>query len=240
VTRVVYLGGKAPGAAGLKILLKMRDDLDIDLIGVGASQRDGGVSEIASDAGIPLIATPDDIPACDILISLQYDKILKARHIERAGEIAVNLHFAPLPEYRGCNQFSLAILDDRKEFGVTLHELDEGIDSGSILFERRFPIPEGIWVDQLHALALEHANALFAASLPALIKGEYEKRPQETLFAERGEPRMSYRKEIDALKQIDLSQPGNVIDRSIRATAMPGFAPPYAIVAGERIDLVRS
>ena len=45
---------------------------------------------------------------------------------------------------------------------------------------------------------------------------------------------------IDTLKQIDLSQPGNVIDRSIRATAMPGFAPPYAIVAGERIDLVRS
>lgn len=68
------------------------------------------------------------------------EEILNAEHIGHAKNIALNLHMAPLPEYRGCNQFSFAIADNKKEFGTTIHKMDTGIDHGNILFEKRFPI----------------------------------------------------------------------------------------------------
>jgi len=238
--RVVYLGGKASGASCLQVLLGQCDVLGIELAGVAAAGRDGGIGDIARAANVAVFSEPDAIPECDLLISVQYDRILKARHIAKARRIAVNLHFAPLPEYRGCNQFSLAILDKRAEFGVTLHELDEGVDSGPILFERRFSIPENIWVDQLHEMTLKEAEILFVETLPLLVSGQFERRPQSDYVAERGEPRVSMRREIEELKQIDLSCSAEEIERRIRATAMPGFAPPYTMVAGERISLIRS
>lgn len=237
--RIVYLGGKATGADCLRILLDHVRTGDSKIVAVGAAARGGGIADIANHAGLTIIDGPDAIPECDLLISVQYDRILRARHIAKAAAIAVNLHYAPLPEYRGCNQFSLAILEGRQEFGVTLHEIDEGIDSGDILFESRFAVPQDIWVDQLHLLACEKARELFDTSVPKLIAGDYRRRPQSELFETRGEPRHSFRKEIDSLKQIDLTVGRDDIERRIRATAMPGFDPPYATVAGQRIELVR-
>ncbi|MBK8684503.1 MAG: hypothetical protein IPN26_05660 [Bacteroidetes bacterium] len=75
----------------------------------------------------------------DFLISVQYHQILNERHIQKARTLAINLHMAPLPEYRGCNQFSFAILDQYPEFGTTLHVMDERIDHGDILFEKDSP-----------------------------------------------------------------------------------------------------
>ena len=68
--------------------------------------------------------------------------------IEKAKEITVNLHMAPLPEYRGCNQFSYCIINEDNFFGTTIHKLEEGIDSGPILFEDRFSIPDKLWVNE--------------------------------------------------------------------------------------------
>ena len=60
-----------------------------------------------------LLDTLDDYLALaevDIVLSVQYDQILRQCHIDKAGVIAINLHMAPLPEYRGCNQFFLPLL----------------------------------------------------------------------------------------------------------------------------------
>ena len=88
----------------------------------------------------------------DFLISVQYHNILKKEHIQKAKVLAVNVHMAPLPEYRGCNQFSFAIIDKAKVFGTTFHVLEEGIDSGDILFENRFPISEKLTVKELYEI----------------------------------------------------------------------------------------
>ena len=138
----------------------------------------GGESDLtalAAQHGIPVIASPDEIPECDVLYSVQYHQILKPAQIAKAAEIALNLHMAPLPEYRGANQFSYAIIDGATTFGTTIHAIDEGIDSGDILFEKRFPVPTGCWVNELYDLTLEASVALFEEALPEIAAGDFRR-----------------------------------------------------------------
>ena len=143
---------------------------------------------------------------------------------------------APLPEYRGCNQFSFAIIDGATEFGTTLHRLEEGIDSGAILFEKRFPIPRNCFVKELYEITEKTSLELFEESMPNIINGNYELRPQEELVTERGTS-YHYRNEIDEIKQIDLSWDKEKIERYYRATYFPPFEPPYAIIDGRKVSL---
>lgn len=97
-------------------------------------------------------------------------------HIFTASEIAnarlgiVNLHLAPLPEYRGRFSATHAILHG-SEYGVTLHYVDEGIDTGPIIAERRFPISVGDTAASLRAQALILGLRLFEDYAPLLIAG---------------------------------------------------------------------
>ena len=237
MTTVVLLGGKRIGRRCLEVLLARREELGLDIIGVGPTPRAREMRELAEANGLPLIEDLEAAPACDLLISVQYHLILKRRHLDKARKEAVNLHLAPLPEYRGCNQFSLAVLNEDRVFGVTLHRMDEGADSGDILFESRFPLEPGMWVSDVVELANAKGEALFEASLPALVAGDYTAIPQSTLVAERG-TRLCLRKEIDAMKIVDLDWDAARIARTVRATSMPGFPPPYAVVDGIRLNLV--
>ena len=141
---------------------------------------------------------------------------------------------APLPEYRGCNQFSFAIADGKTEFGTTVHKMEQNIDGGDILFERRFPIPFNCWVEELYQLTFDASLDLFIETLPAILAGNYPLQAQKDLIPSRGTS-IHYRNEIHALKQIDLSLSKEEIEKRIRATAMPGFEPPFCIVNDEKL-----
>ena len=195
------------------------------------------LATLAKEHGIPVYQSLDEMPECDIIYSVQYHKILKEAHIAKARQIAVNLHMAPLPEYRGSNQFSFALLDQKKEFGTTLHRMDPMIDHGDILFQERFPIPDKCWVNELYQLTHDISLKLFISSLPAIISGQYQPIAQESLVAQYGTS-MHYRKEMAGLKEIDLGWEQEKIERYIRATSMPGFAPSYFVVDGKKIPLI--
>ncbi|PSK93884.1 formyltransferase family protein [Taibaiella chishuiensis] len=242
--RVVFLGSKPIGYQCLQYLIAQQQALDIEVVAVRTRMRKefgaegNDLAALATQAGIPLLASLDDIPECDLIYSVQHHELLQARHISRAGTIAVNLHLAPLPEYRGCNQFSFAIMDEVREFGVTLHEIDTRIDHGAILFESRFSVPESCWVNELYELTFVAATELFKSSLPDLMAGRYQKVPQAALLEQRGTS-LHFRDEIGDLKAISLDDPEALIDKKIRATYMPGFEPPYIMVNGQKMLLVK-
>jgi methionyl-tRNA formyltransferase len=238
-TRIVFLGSKPIGFHCLRFLLEQKKELDIEVIGLCTRFRKefNGESDLASLAqkhNIPVFPTLNDIPECDIIYSVQHHELLKAAHIQKAKHIAVNLHLAPLPEYRGCNQFSFAIMDEAKEFGATIHQIDTRIDHGDVLFEHRFSIPEQCWVNDLYELTFNAAIKLFHESISSLIKGDYSKIPQSALLEKRKES-LHFRSEINDLKQIDLNQPVKDIEKVIRATYMPGFEPPYTLISGKKV-----
>jgi len=239
--KVFFLGSKNIGFECLKHIYDNQNNLGFKLIGVLTNPRGKKIIEYCREKSIMAVKNPDeflDTGSCDIAISVQYDKILKKSHISRAKEIFVNLHMAPLPEYRGCNQFSFAIIDSAKEFGTTIHQLEEGIDSGAIIFEDRFPISKNCWVNELYELTSQKSIELFKKSLPLIVSGNFEPKPQKS-FLHKRKTSLHFRKEIEELKQIDLSWPRKKIERHIRATDMPDFDPPYTFINNQKVHFRR-
>lgn len=237
--KLVFLGTKPIGYQCLEYLLAQQERLQVDITGLLTRRRKefGGADDLAALAeknNIPLLPSLDDIPECDIIYSIQHHEILKSRHIARARQIAVNLHMAPLPEYRGCNQFSFAILDGKKEFGTTIHAIDAGVDHGDILFQKRFPIPDHCWVNDLYERTFDASLKLFQQTLGHVISGNYNPVPQAVLEARYGTS-THYRHEINEIKQVDLSWDAEKIQRHIRATYMPGFEPPFFLLDGKKM-----
>ena len=237
---IVFMGSKEIGLYCLEALDGYCSrNTNVKLVGVLTNKRGQEVHDYCVKRSIPLINSLEEFLRLDNLaltISVQYHEILKKEHIDKS-ELTVNLHMAPLPEYRGCNQFTYAILDDKDYFGTTIHVIDEGIDSGDILFEDRFALPPELWVHELYDLTLEKSRLLFESSLPHLISGNFTKTPQSTLISSRGS-KIGYRKDIEELKFINDFNDKADLERRIRATSMPGFSPPYLLIGGKKINLI--
>lgn len=237
--RIVFLGSKPIGFECFAYLLSVKEELDIEICSILTNVRKEfgaahDLNALAAEHNIPIIAEPADIPECDILYSVQYNKILKQEQIDKASQVAVNLHMAPLPEYRGSNQFSFAIIDGKEEFGTTLHIMDSRIDHGDVLFQKRFAIPEKCWVNDLYELTFDASLSLFKETLADIVNGNYTATPQSEFEAQYGTS-LHYRDEINELKCIDINWDKEKINRYIRATSMPGFEPPYYLQDGKKM-----
>lgn len=240
---VVYLGSKKIGYECLVHLITLNESKQINLKAVLTNERSLGeydLKKLCAEKNIPLLETLDDIidiESYDLLISVQYHEILKAQHINSARYLAVNYHMAPLPEYRGCNQFSFAIFDQAKVFGTTVHKLQVGIDAGDIIDEIRFPIQPQWDVKDLYDITYEKTLELFTHSILNIINGNINCINQNKLKAERGSKYIS-RKAIDALKQLSLDDDSDIFVRKIKATSMPNFVPPFFIYNGEKYYVI--
>lgn len=246
--RVAFLGSKEIGFECLKFLIENQQALNIKLVAVLSNEKPNALGSSHSLSKLaegicPILKHPDELVTLnekiDVLISVQYHLILKEKHLKTAKDIAVNLHMAPLPEYRGCNQFSFAIIDQKSEFGTTLHEMLPGVDNGPILFESRFEInSEKLHVQDLYKKTFDASVDLFRDKIKNIIDGNFNRIPQETLIKERGTS-FHLRKEIDDIKKIPLEWPAEKIYRYFRATYFPPFAPPVGIEGDKEIPLTR-
>jgi methionyl-tRNA formyltransferase len=98
------------------------------------------IKEIAHQLHLPLIKRADLLKLKpDILISVLYPFIIE-KEIIHSAQRAFNLHLAPLPEYKGCNTGSHALMKGDARFGVTFHEMTEELDSGRLVEKRYFPL----------------------------------------------------------------------------------------------------
>ena len=73
----------------------------------------------------------------DLIISAYYRKIFPKELIDIPRLGIVNIHPSLLPFYRGPVPTAWAILNNESEFGITLHKVDAGIDTGDILFQSK-------------------------------------------------------------------------------------------------------
>jgi methionyl-tRNA formyltransferase len=84
----------------------------------------------------------------DLLISIQANVIFKKALIELPSKGCLNVHTALLPRYRGLMPTFWVMKNDERETGVSVFFIDEGIDSGPILVQKRLEIGERT-LDQL-------------------------------------------------------------------------------------------
>lgn len=113
---------------------------------------------------------------CEVFISVMYDTLLTPEFL--AGRRSYNFHPGLLPQYRGSGAFSWAIINEEKETGVTLHEIDKHIDHGNIIERASFPISSDDTAETLFRTAEKKIESMFRAWLPRLIDGAYESSPQ--------------------------------------------------------------
>jgi len=108
-----------------------------------------------------------DIPAgLDLVFSCFYDKILRKSFIEKHKRV-LNLHNSPLPRYRGVNPINWALKNGETYHGVTIHEIDEGIDTGPVVAQVKYSIyPEIEEVKDVYNKALDYGWALFKSTAP--------------------------------------------------------------------------
>lgn len=243
--RIVFLGSKSIGYSCLNFLIEKSAELDLEIAGVltkenkELSKSTESLSQLCATHKIPLIADLTEmLKLKDIafLVSVQYHKILNQEEIDLASEMAINLHMAPLPDYRGCNQFSFAIIDQAREFGTTIHQMSTKIDGGAILFEKRFPLQPETWVSDLYAETVAASFELFQTSLPKLVQGEYSLTPQSS-FSRSRPSSFHLRKEMAEIKALSLEWPKSKIARYIRATYFPPFPPPYFMIGDQKVEI---
>ena len=243
IKKIIFLGSKPIGYECFKFLIDKKDTLKIDIVGIHTNENsviknDKSLLELARSNNIYVLKSTDEILKIqsDFIISVQYHKILKKEHIESTGSLAFNLHMAPLPELRGCNQFSFALYNSFNIFGTTLHVIDEGIDSGDIIFEKRFKFPKYFFVEDLYKLTFKNSCNLFYEKVPLILENKYKLIPQKSLYKDRG-TNIHYRKEIMKLKEINLDDGVDELKRKLRSTSMPGFEPPYFLYNGKKFYL---
>ncbi|MDR1366219.1 MAG: hypothetical protein LBJ03_04030 [Holosporales bacterium] len=101
---------------------------------------------------------------CDIFVSMSFDQIFKKDIIDIPRMGIINCHAGKLPFYRGKTVLSWALINDEKEFGITVHQVDEGIDTGDIILQKTYPISDADDYGTLLSLAqIECAKVLHEA-----------------------------------------------------------------------------
>lgn len=78
----------------------------------------------------------------DLLVSMSFDQIFKERILKAYEGKIINCHAGKLPFYRGRNNLNWVLINDEKEFGVSVHFVDSGVDTGDIILQKCFNISD--------------------------------------------------------------------------------------------------
>ena len=161
----------------------------------------------------------------DCIISVGHNWIVSEEILELVGYNAVNLHLAKLPQYQGNYTYNHAILNNEKEYGVTLHWMGKEVDEGNYLFMKTFPIEDDDTAYSLYMKSLEKGKEVFAAYLHILLDGG--DMPKCAMVGNR----CFYSKNsLDGLREIKNCADVEEIKRKSRAFYFPPFENAYFVI----------
>ncbi len=113
---------------------------------------------------------------CDLFVSMSFNQIFKKEIIHLAKYKTINCHAGKLPFYKGRNILNWALINDEKEFGITVHYIDEGIDTGDIIMQNNYQITDADdYSTLLEKAYVECANILYDSIVlfkKGLVKGK--------------------------------------------------------------------
>lgn len=246
--RVIFAGGKNVGCGCLDYLIDEAESTEVIAVIVDHESETvqdkwyRSATEIASKKNIPVLA-PKNINSSknekiiselspDMLVVVYYDKILKPNIISIPNRGCINLHMALAEEYRGCFPTTWVLLNDEKHTGVTLHYIDESIDTGDIIDQSMFRIQNGDTGKTLYNKCTEAGIELFKKTWPKILDGTASRRPQKTT----GKTRY-YRREFPSI-EVDFNKNGREIYNHIRAMLFDPFPRPYFYIGSKKYTIV--
>ena len=108
----------------------------------------------------------------ELVVLAGYMQLLDPAFVARFPQRIVNVHPALLPAFPGIRSVEQAIAYGVKVAGVTVHFVDEGVDTGAIIAQRAIPVPEGADADALRRALRPLEHELLPAVVRALARGE--------------------------------------------------------------------
>jgi len=114
----------------------------------------------------------------DIILSIYYRKIFPKKLINLPNLGCINIHPSALPYYRGPVPTAWAIENGETQFGITIHYMDEGIDTGDILIQEKHAINDDETGYELYTRAMTLGFDLFRNNFKKIINGEIKATPQ--------------------------------------------------------------
>ena len=225
--KIVFMGTPDFAADSLRALINAGHEVVLAVTqpdrekGRGKKVQCSPVKELAVASGIPVFQ-PEKIKApeaveelgryeADIFVVAAFGQILSREILEMPRFGCVNVHASLLPKYRGASPIQWAILNGDDITGVTIMQMDEGLDTGDILSSSPVSITADDTGATLHDRLADEGARLLVKTLPLIESGQIRPVPQL-------DPDSSYagllKKEMGRL---DFSRTAMELDRVIRA-----------------------
>lgn len=108
----------------------------------------------------------------DVIISVYFNQILKDQTIHIAKKCVLNIHPGYLPNYKGVSPVFWSIANREKDAGVTIHYINEGIDTGEIIVRKKIRIEKNDTEDSLYWKLTFSGESLLTDIIDSIKKGD--------------------------------------------------------------------
>ncbi|WP_405133544.1 methionyl-tRNA formyltransferase [Nocardia sp. NBC_01388] len=198
------------------------------------------VEELAREHGIPVHLTERaDAATIDLVKRAEPDVIVvNSWYTWMPAELyslppygTLNLHDSLLPKFTGFSPVLWALISGVEEFGLTVHRMDEQLDTGDILVQHKLPIPACATGTELVLAGMELIPGAVNEALAALVSGNPRWTPQNKA------ERTYFHKRSDRDSRIDWSSDAVDLERFVRALSAP-YPRAFSHYRGERVEVL--
>lgn len=246
--KIIFMGTPDYAAEALEALIKAGHEVTAVVTQPDRAKGRSGqvqctpVKECAVRHGIAVlqpvkIKTPEAIEElkkyeADVYVVAAFGQILSKEILELPQFGCVNIHASLLPKYRGAAPINQCIIDGEKETGITIMQMDAGIDTGDILAQKKVIIEDKETAETLFDKLSQAGAKLIVEALPKIERGEITPIKQD-------ESLVSYVKMMDKSKgRIDWSADAVSIERLVRG--LNPWPSAYTSCQGKTVKIWRS
>ncbi|HET9677414.1 MAG TPA: phosphoribosylglycinamide formyltransferase [Solirubrobacterales bacterium] len=170
------------------ILDKLHGRDGIEVVGVGSDKPEAGALERGRRAGVETAVFPAakyadraardeamgdwvESRRPDLIVLAGYMQLLSAPFVQRFRNRVVNIHPALLPSFPGLDAIGQALSAGVATTGVTVHFVDEGVDTGPAIAQREVPVPAGVRREELEAAVHAVEHELYPEAIRMIAEG---------------------------------------------------------------------
>lgn len=243
----MHIGYFADGPWGHNAFHKMMKDetLVIDFVCVRYDKKDSVLMEMAQKQNIDVLYTINvnseefltrlkEYPS-DLYVSMSFNQIFRENIRNIPEKSVINCHAGKLPYYRGRNILNWALINDEKEFGITVHYVDSGIDTGDIILQDTYPITDEDTYQTLLEKAYSACPDILYRAIKLIQKDDVKVIKQNDIHS--AGLYCGMRKENDEI--LDWNQTSREVFNFIRAITTPGPCA-CSYINGTQIKIISS
>lgn len=226
--QVVFFGSGPVAAESLRLLAQ---DFAIEAVVTKPrpAHHKGSVPvlELAEELHLPFYAVASKSELDELIdthpftsklaIVIDFGIIVSQKTIDYFPLGIINSHFSLLPQWRGADPITFAILSGQKQTGISLMLLVEAMDEGPLLSQTPFDMPVDMTAPQLTEALIDLSAQSLKAIVPLYTEGRIQPAPQEQVTIEESKTPSYSRKLTKEDGVIDWNKPAEQIEREIRA-----------------------